>query len=230
MSSTPIVAVSRAKKLYATEGASVVALDDVDFVVTPGEFVAVMGASGSGKSSLLNILGTLDRLDGGSYLLEGRAVETLDDEALSALRNQRIGFVFQQFHLLPRYTALENVELPLVYARVDKTERRARAFKALERVGLADRAQHRPTQLSGGQQQRVALARALINDPALLLADEPTGALDSVTTREILELLTTLNRQGSTIIMVTHDAEVAKYGSRQVVMRDAKIVSDRRAA
>lgn len=223
-----VVELSGARKLYQRGGSSVVGLDRLDFTVRAGEFVAVMGASGSGKSTLLNIIGTLDRLDDGSYRFEGEPVEKLGDAELSALRNRRFGFVFQQFHLLPRYNAVENVELPLVYARVSRKERRQRALEALDRVGLSDRVDHLPTELSGGQQQRVSIARALVNRPGLLLADEPTGALDSTTTGEILQTFRDLNAQGVTIVMVTHDSEVAKLGRRIVRMTDARIVSDER--
>lgn len=221
-----VVQLQSAKKIYKRGTASVMGLDGLDFTVMPGEFVSVMGPSGCGKSTLLNVLGTLDRLDGGEYMFEGAPTAKLDDKELSALRSRRIGFVFQQFHLLQRYTALENVELPMIYARVPREERRARAERALGLVQLTDRMHHLPTELSGGQQQRVAIARSLVNDPALLLADEPTGALDSATSIEILRLFRELNQKGVTIFMVTHDAEVAKSAKRLIRMKDAHIVSD----
>ena len=228
MEVAPVVSLQKAQKVYARGAAKVVGLDGLDFTVHPGEFVSVMGPSGCGKSTLLNVLGTLDRLDGGEYFFEGQPIAALDDAALSALRSKRIGFVFQQFHLLQRYSALENVELPMVYARIAKTERRVRAESAMALVGLTDRMHHLPTELSGGQQQRVAIARSLVNDPALLLADEPTGALDSQTSVEILRLFKELNARGVTIFMVTHDAEVAKNARRLIRMKDAHIVSDER--
>lgn len=222
----PVVQIIDAMKVYGTEESPVVALNHVHFKVYPQEFVAIMGTSGSGKSTMLNVLGTLDRLDGGQYLFEGHNIEHFDDVQLSALRSHKIGFVFQSFHLLPNYTAIENVELPMVYAKVPKTERRARAEYALARVGLADRGHHLPTQLSGGQQQRVSIARALVNAPSLLLADEPTGALDSNTTQEILNIFKQLNQEGVTIVLVTHDLEVGKTSRRIVKMKDARILSD----
>jgi putative ABC transport system ATP-binding protein len=222
----PVVQLAAAKKFYSRGSNRVVGLDGLDFRVLPGEMVSVMGPSGCGKSTLLNVLGTLDRLDGGEYFFEGQPIASFDDPALSQLRSRRIGFVFQQFHLLPRYTALENVELPMVYARVPKALRREKAERALELVGLQPRMDHLPTELSGGQQQRVAIARALVNDPALLLADEPTGALDSATSVEILRLFRELNDKGVTLFMVTHDPEVAKSAKRLIRMKDAHIVSD----
>ena len=227
-SSQPVVSLRAARKSYRRGKLDVTALADVEVDVERGEFVAIMGASGSGKSTLLNVLGTLDRLDAGSYALDGEPIASLDDGALSLLRSKKLGFVFQSFHLLPRYSAQENVELPMVYAGVHRRERRERARAALSRVGLADRMDHLPSELSGGQQQRVALARSLVNEPRLLLADEPTGALDSATTSEILDLLVELNTQGVTIVMVTHDAEVATRASRTLHMRDARILEDLR--
>ena len=223
---TPVVQLVSARKVYSRGHTQVTGLDGLDFQVMPGEMVSVMGPSGCGKSTLLNVLGTLDRLDGGEYLFEGRPIAALEDKDLSQLRSRRIGFVFQQFHLLPRYTAVENVELPMVYARAPKEVRRERAEKALALVGLKDRMDHLPTELSGGQQQRVAIARSLVNDPALLLADEPTGALDSATSVEILRLFRDLNDRGVTIFMVTHDGEVARSAKRSIRMKDAKIVTD----
>lgn len=216
-----------ASKAYRTGESVVPGLIDVNLRVHAGEYLSIMGASGSGKSTLLNVLGTLDRLDSGAYLLDGKSVDALDDESVSQLRARTLGFVFQSFHLLAKYTAVENVELALLYARAQRKSRRERAMHALERVGLADRARHLPSQLSGGQQQRVSLARALVNEPSLLLADEPTGALDSVTTEEILDLFDTLHEQGATLIVVTHDRDVALRADRNVIMRDARIVQDR---
>ncbi|MDH3942459.1 MAG: ABC transporter ATP-binding protein, partial [Xanthomonadales bacterium] len=196
------------------------ALDHVDLRIAEGDFVAVMGPSGSGKSTLMNILGCLDTPDGGHYQLLDLEVATLSDDELSRIRNQKIGFVFQSFHLLPRMTARENVLLPLRYSNADLAEARDRADDLLDRLGLADRLDHRPNQLSGGQRQRVAIARSLINAPPLLLADEPTGNLDSRTSVEIMELFSELNRQGQTILMVTHEEEIAAHANRLIRMRD----------
>ena len=204
------------------------ALDHVDLEIGDGDFVAVMGPSGSGKSTLMNILGCLDSPDDGSYQLEEMAVDQLDDGALSKIRNEKIGFVFQSFHLLPRMTALENVLLPMRYSEKDASEYRDRAVDLLSRLGLADRLDHRPNQLSGGQRQRVAIARSLINSPPLLLADEPTGNLDSRTSEEIMQLFEELNRQGQTILMVTHEEEIAAHAKRLIRMRDGKIEHDSR--
>jgi putative ABC transport system ATP-binding protein len=215
-------------KIYRMGEVEVVALKGVSLRVEAGEMVAIMGASGSGKSTMLNVIGTLDRPSAGRYVLDGEPVEALDEVALSALRNRKIGFVFQSFNLLPRDTALENVELPMVYASVRLGERRRRAEAALRRVGLGDRMDHLPNQLSGGQQQRVSIARALVNDPVLLLADEPTGALDSTTTGQVMELFVDLHRQGMTIVLVTHDPNIAGYAARVVTFRDGLIVSDER--
>lgn len=223
---SPVAALRRACKTYRTGAAVIRALDAVDLAVQPGDYLSIMGASGSGKSTLLNVLGTLDRLDEGHYELDGRRADDLDDDELSLLRALKIGFVFQSFHLMARYTAVENVELALLYARVKRPLWRGLAMKALERVGLADRADHVPSQLSGGQQQRVSLARALVTGPSLLLADEPTGALDSATTGEILDLFDQMHAEGVTLIVVTHDREVAARAGRMVTMRDGCIVRD----
>ncbi len=221
-----LIEVRDLSRAYELDAGRVVALDRVSLGIAEGDMVAVMGPSGSGKSTFMNLLGCLDRPTGGSYRLAGSAVETLDKDGLAALRNRRIGFVFQQFNLLPRTDALGNVELPMIYAGVDRRTRRQKALRALARVGLADRAHHRPTQLSGGQQQRVAIARALVNDPSLLLADEPTGALDSRTALEILALFQELNREGVTLVLVTHDADVGRHARRLVRFRDGRVVED----
>jgi putative ABC transport system ATP-binding protein len=223
-----ILQLSEITKVYQMGEVEVRALKGVSLRVDAGEMVAIMGASGSGKSTLLNVIGTLDRPTAGNYLLDGEPVEMLDEDALSSLRNRKIGFVFQSFNLLPRDTALENVELPMVYASVRPAERRARAEQALRRVGLADRMDHLPNQLSGGQQQRVSIARALVNDPVLLLADEPTGALDSATTQQVMELFVELHRQGMTVVIVTHDPNIARYAARVVTFMDGLILSDER--
>jgi len=222
----PLIELRGIEKSYQLGDNVVHALRGASLVVERGEMVAIMGASGSGKSTILNILGTLDRPDKGSYVLDGEDVSGRDEVELSALRNQKIGFVFQAFHLLPRDTALENVELPMVYAGVSSAVRRERAARALERVGLGDRMDHLPTQLSGGQQQRVSIARALVNEPVLLLADEPTGALDSATTAQVMELFLSLHAQGMTIVVVTHDLNIARYAERVVTFKDGNVQSD----
>jgi putative ABC transport system ATP-binding protein len=218
------------KKSYEMGAETVRALDGVDLTVEKGEFVAIMGSSGSGKSTLMNLLGCLDTPSSGSYLLNGTAVQDLDDEALATIRNREIGFVFQTFNLLNRTTALENVELPLVYAAVSRHERRERARRALDRVGLADRVDHQPNELSGGQRQRVAIARALVNEPSILLADEPTGNLDSATSSEIMALFDELHGGGNTILLVTHEPDIARHAFREVVLRDGRVISDQPTA
>jgi ABC-type lipoprotein export system ATPase subunit len=221
----PLIVLRDVSKVYQA-GQTVHALRSVNLEIAAGEFVAIMGASGSGKSTLMNILGCLDTPTSGSYLLDGVPVQDRNADALAALRNRRMGFVFQQFNLLPRTSALENVELPLLYAGVRQPERSRRALAALQRVGLADRSSHNPAQLSGGQQQRVAIARALVNEPALILADEPTGALDSETSTEVMQLLDTLNRQGITVILVTHEADMAAWARRCLLFKDGRLVAD----
>ena len=222
----PVIDVRHVVKTYHLGDVEVHALRGVSFTVERGEFVAIMGASGSGKSTLMNLLGCLDRPTRGRYLLRGEDVSSLPPDALAAIRNRTIGFVFQNFNLLPRTTALENVELPLLYAGLNGAERHARAREALGRVGLTDWAHHHPNQLSGGQQQRVAIARALVNRPHLLLADEPTGNLDSRTSVEVMALFQELGRAGITVVLVTHEPDIAQYASRVVVMRDGKVLSD----
>jgi putative ABC transport system ATP-binding protein len=220
----PLVAVSDLTKTYLVGQTAVPALRGVSFAIDWGEFVAVMGSSGSGKSTLLNLLGCLDAPSSGAYHLAGQDVLRLSSNKLAAVRNTSIGFVFQQFNLLPRATALENVELPMVYAGLGRRQRRRRARQALAQVGILEREHHRPSQLSGGQQQRVAIARALVNQPLLLLADEPTGALDSVTSAEIMAALVRLNKGGLTVIVVTHDAEVARSARRVIHLKDGRVV------
>ena len=226
MKAQPLIKIESLAKIYRMGQIDVYALRDVSFAIYPGEMVAIMGASGSGKSTTLNVLGTLDRPTSGRYFLDGEPVEGLDEIDLAHLRNQKIGFVFQAFNLLPRETARENVELPMVYRRVRSSIRREKAQRALERVGLGERADHLPNQLSGGQQQRVSIARALVNDPLLLLADEPTGALDSVTTRQVMELFQELHGQGMTVVLVTHDPSIAAYADRVITFADGAILSD----
>lgn len=213
------------RKTYHLGETQVPILKGIDLAIEEGEYVAIMGASGSGKSTLMNIIGCLDRASDGYYFLEGRNLTTLTNDELAYIRNQRIGFVFQQFNLLPRATALENVMLPMVYAGISKAQRRRRAEEALSRVGLAQRFFNRPSQLSGGQQQRVAIARALVNRPALVLADEPTGALDSQTSQEVMDLLTDLNSQGITIAIVTHEMDVADQTQRTIHVRDGLVIA-----
>jgi putative ABC transport system ATP-binding protein len=229
--SNMIIETSNLRKIYGMGEIQVTALDGVDVRIHEGEFVAVMGPSGSGKSTLMNILGCLDRPTEGTYFLAGEDVSRLDKVQLAAIRNERIGFIFQSFNLLPRTSALRNVMLPLVYrrnGRLAQAERQDRAMAALEAVGLADRARHEPAELSGGQRQRVAIARALVNDPLLIMADEPTGNLDTKTGDEIMELLHELHARGRTILMVTHESYIAQQTERRILLVDGKIESDGR--
>ena len=221
----PIIRLDRISRTYAMGPVAVHALRDVSLEVRQGEFVAIVGPSGSGKSTMMNILGCLDRPTAGQYLLAGTPVAGLDDDALARLRSRTIGFVFQSYNLLPRTTALDNVSTPLLYQNVSRRQRVARATAALERLGLGDRLDHEPSELSGGQQQRVAIARALVTDPAMLLADEPTGNLDSAAGREVTALLHELNAGGRTIVLITHDAEVAKTANRQIHLLDGQIAA-----
>jgi len=223
-----LIDLNEVTRTYRMGDVDVRALSRVTLKIEPGEFVAVMGASGSGKSTLMNILGCLDRPSSGRYQLDGAEVAELSREALAAVRNRTIGFVFQSFNLLPRTRALENVELPLLYAGVAAAERRRRAQRALEQVGLGQRLDHTPSQLSGGQQQRVAIARALVNSPKLILADEPTGNLDTATSVEVMALLQDLGRTGITVMLVTHEADIAAYAARNIVMRDGGVIADER--
>lgn len=213
-------------KTYHTGGESLTALNNITLTIKDGEFTSIMGPSGSGKSTMMNILGLLDRFDGGAYFLNGQDVSNLSDNESAHVRNKEIGFVFQSFNLMPRMTILENVELPMVYANVPKKERRERAMKALERVGLGNRVKHRPNEISGGQKQRVAIARAIVNEPSVLMADEPTGNLDSKTTLEIMRIFQEINNEGTTVVMVTHEPEVAEYTKRIVLFKDGEIQND----
>jgi putative ABC transport system ATP-binding protein len=223
---SPVIELTGARKMYRSGSIEFEALRGIDLLIHEGEYVAVMGPSGSGKSTIMNVLGCLDVLSEGAYRLGGQDVEDLDETELAAIRNQRIGFVFQQFNLLPSLSAQKNVELPLVYAGVPVEERRERSRASLERVGLGDRLQNRPGELSGGQQQRVAVARALVGEPTLILADEPTGNLDSVSTEDVLALFDELHEAGRTIVLITHELEVAERARRIVRVRDGQILRD----
>lgn len=226
MTSTPVIEIRKAVKKYGYAETSIFALAGVNLLIEQGEYVAIMGPSGSGKSTLMNMIGALDALTSGEYFLDGINITSLSENALAVVRGRRIGFVFQSFNLIPRTTALANVELPLAYQGVKSKERRRRAEKALELVGLSDRMSHLPTELSGGQQQRVAVARALVTRPALLLADEPTGALDSKSTADLLQLFDQINAAGRTVVVITHEDEVAARAKRVIRMRDGLIVAD----
>ena len=219
-----IIQLENIAKTYGSGETEVRALADVNLIIEPGEYCSIMGASGSGKSTVMNVIGCLDRPTSGSYYLDGLDVAQLSDTELAHIRNRKIGFVFQQFHLLPQISALENVMLPMVYAGVSTRERKERSVEALTRVGLANRLNNKPNQLSGGQQQRVAIARAIVNRPVLILADEPTGALDSQTTQEVLNIFTELNASGITVVMVTHEADVARQTKRIVWFRDGQVI------
>jgi len=221
-----LISISNVRKIYQMGEIEVRALDGLDLEVEAGEYVAIMGPSGSGKSTLMNLIGCLDTPTSGEYVLNGQRVSDLDDTELAGIRNHEIGFVFQTFNLLSRATALSNVELPLIYARISARERHRRAREALEKVGLGDRAKHQPNELSGGQRQRVALARALVNNPSILLADEPTGNLDSRTSAEMMELFNQLNAAGNTLVVVTHEEDIAALARRVVRLLDGKIVAD----
>ncbi|WP_042439138.1 ABC transporter ATP-binding protein [Clostridium amazonitimonense] len=221
-----MIEVKNIVKIYKTGDINFKALKGIDLKIEEGEFTSIMGPSGSGKSTFMNILGCLDVFDEGKYILNGKDISNLKDNDLAYIRNKEIGFVFQAFNLLPRMTILENVELPMVYAGVSKKERREKALSALEKVGLIDRIKHRPNEISGGQKQRVAIARAIVNSPAVIMADEPTGNLDSKSSDDIIRIFQNLNDEGSTIIMVTHEPEVSKYTKRIVRFRDGEIVAD----
>ncbi len=222
----PVIDVQGAVKQYGVGDAAIFALDGVDLQIKQGEYVAIMGPSGSGKSTLMNIMGALDNMTSGKYFLDGIEIDSLGEDALALVRGRKIGFIFQSFNLIPRTTALANVELPLAYQGIKGKERRERALAALKVVGLSERVNHEPTQLSGGQQQRVAVARALCTRPALLLADEPTGALDSKSTHDLLDLFDQINAAGRTVVLITHEDDVASRAKRVVRMRDGKIISD----
>ncbi len=221
--STPMIRISNLMKSYKLGGETVHALNNVSLNIDKGEFLAIIGPSGSGKSTLMNMVGCLDRPDSGEYYLDGKEIGRMNDNDLAMIRNQKIGFIFQNFNLLTKLTALENVELPLIYSGVSAKARREKAYESLTKVGLKDRAGHLPTQLSGGQQQRVAIARALVGNPSILLADEPTGALDSKTSLEILQLMKELNSAGNTIILITHDLSIAKQAKRMVRIQDGQL-------
>lgn len=221
-----MISVKNIVKTYTTGAETLVALDTISLEIVAGEFTSIMGPSGSGKSTLMNILGLLDRFDSGTYILNGQNVSDLTDNESARVRNKEIGFIFQSFNLMPRMSVLENVELPLVYAGVKAKERKERALEALERVGLSDRVKHKPNEISGGQKQRVAIARAIVNKPSVLMADEPTGNLDSKTTVDIMRIFQELNNEGTTIVMVTHEPEVALYTKRIVTFRDGVLVDD----
>jgi putative ABC transport system ATP-binding protein len=226
----PLIELRDIHKVYDMGAEQVRALNGVDIAVERGEYVAIMGSSGSGKSTLMNLVGCLDTPSSGSYILNGVAVQELDDSQLAGIRNKEIGFVFQTFNLLARTDALHNVELPLIYAGLSRVDRRERARKALEKVGLGARMHHQPNELSGGQRQRVAIARALVNSPSILLADEPTGNLDSATSEEIMALFDELHQAGNTVVLVTHEPDIAEHAWRKVLLKDGKVISDQPTA
>ena len=223
-----MINIENLNKIYKTGSVEVHALKDVNIKVNPGEFIAVMGHSGSGKSTLMNIIGCLDRPSSGKYLLDGIEIDKQGSDQLSSIRNKKIGFVFQSFNLIPRTNVLRNVELPMIYAKVKSKQRREKALELLEKVGLQDRISHLPSELSGGQKQRVAIARALANNPPIILADEPTGNLDTNSSEEIMHIFRELNNEGNSIIVVTHEPEVAKYADRIIVFKDGSVIEDRR--
>lgn len=222
-----MISINDAKKIYKTGKLEVCALKGINLEVGEGEFAAIMGASGSGKSTMMNILGCLDSLTSGSYVLDGDDVSNLDSKELAYVRNKKIGFVFQSFNLLPKLTAMQNVELPMIYAGVSRRKRHKAALEALEKVGLADRLDHKPNELSGGQRQRVAIARSLVNTPAIILADEPTGNLDSRASVEIMGIFQQLNNEGATVVMVTHEPDIAQYTKRIVTFKDGCVINDK---
>ncbi|HEY8805943.1 MAG TPA: ABC transporter ATP-binding protein [Clostridium sp.] len=221
-----VIEVEDIVKQYITGDINCIALDNVGLKIEKNEFTAIMGPSGSGKSTFMNILGCLDRMDSGKYLLNSQDVSRLTDSELAYIRNKEIGFVFQSFHLLPRMSILENVELPMIYSGYNSKERRERALEALEKVGLSDRVKHKPNEISGGQKQRAAIARAIVNNPAVIMADEPTGNLDTKSSVEIMKIFQKLNSEGATVVMVTHEPEIAQHTKRIVRFRDGKIISD----
>ncbi|ADK14872.1 ABC transporter ATP-binding protein [Clostridium ljungdahlii] len=221
-----IIKLENLVKIYDTGAVKLKALKEINLEIEKTEYVAIMGASGSGKSTLMNVLGCLDKLTDGKYYLDGVDISSLDDNSLADIRNKKIGFVFQAFNLLPKLTAIANVELPMMYAGVSKREREKKAKWALDRVGLSHRLHHKPNEMSGGQKQRVAIARALVNDPSIILADEPTGNLDSISSEEIMEIFQQLNDEGVTIVMVTHELDIAMHTKRTIVFKDGAIISD----
>lgn len=223
-----MISIKNLNKVYKTGAVEVHALKNVNLEIEQGEFIAIMGHSGSGKSTLMNILGCLDRPTDGEYLLDGINIKNQNQDELSLIRNKKIGFVFQAFNLIPRTNTLRNVELPMIYAKVKTSQRKQRAIELLEKVGLGDRVNHLPNELSGGQKQRVAIARALANNPPIILADEPTGNLDTQSSEEIMDIFRSLNREGNSIILVTHEPDIAQYADRVIVFRDGKIVEDRK--
>lgn len=221
-----VIEVEDIVKKYITGDIDCIALDSVGLKIEKGEFTSIMGPSGSGKSTFMNILGCLDRMDSGKYLLNDQDVSNLNDNQLAYIRNKEIGFVFQSFNLLPRMNILENVELPMIYTGLSSKVRRERALEALNKVGLSDRIKHRPNEISGGQKQRVAIARAIVNNPAVIMADEPTGNLDTKSSTEIMRIFQRLNNEGATVLMVTHEADIARHSKRIIRFRDGKIISD----